>query len=148
MAERTLSANRIDVRRVRARLRVLAFALATGAVAGMGSFMSIKHAYMPWGVSTTWAYVVTALAGAYSHFLAEDLHESITIGLIAFFVGIAFHVGAWVAPLWTIPYPPMARDLLLPQMLGRALVGNVLVYIVTFFGSYFGAVLVGGYLDA
>lgn len=148
MAERTLSTRRFSVRRVRSRLRLLALASLTGMVAGMGSFMSIQYAFMPWGISQTWAYVVTALAGMYTHFLAKDLSESITLALLAFFIGIAVHVGAWIAPLWLIPYPPVARDLLLPQMLGRALVGNVFVYVVTFFGSYFGAVMVGGYFDA
>lgn len=147
MAERTLSTNQFPVRRVRARLRVVALASLIGVVAGMGSFMSIKYAFMPWDISQTWAYVVTALAGGYAHFLAKDLSESVTIALGAFFIGIAFHIGAWIAPLWLIPYPPIARDLLLPQMLGRALAGNVLVYVMTFLGSYFGAVIVGGYFD-
>lgn len=148
MAERTLSTMHLSVGGVRARLRVLALASLCGVVAGMGSFMAIQHAFMPWGVSQTWAYAVTALAGVYAHLLAKDLSESITLALAAFFIGIAVHVGAWIAPLWLIPYPPAARDLLLPQMLGRALAGNVLVYFVTFLGSYFGAVMVGGYLDA
>jgi hypothetical protein len=148
MAERTLSATRLGVGNVRGRLRVLALASLTGVVAGMGSFMTIKHTYIPWGVSPTWAYVIICLAGAYTHFLAKDLSESITLALLAFVVGIAVHVGSWIAPLWTIPYPPIARGVLLPQMLGRALAGNILTYVVTFFGSYFGAVMVSGYLEA
>lgn len=148
MAERTLSATRYDGRAIRARGRVLALGLLIGTVAGMGSFMSIKHSFMPWGVSGTWAFVLIGLSGAYVHFLSRSLSESIALSLVAFAVGVAVHVGAWIAPLWTIPYPPIARDLLLPRMLGRALTGNIFTYVITFYASYFGAVLVGGYLDA
>lgn len=147
MAERTLSANRFAGRSVRYRLRLLALATLTGGVAGMGTFMYIKDQLIPWGVSPTWALVLVGLGGAYTHFLADDLAESISLSLVAVVVGFAVHVVAWIAPLWILSYSPTARDLLLRQMIGRALTSGILAYLMTFYGSYFAAVLVGGYLE-
>jgi hypothetical protein len=147
MAERTLTSTPPVGRAVRHRLRLLALATLTGGVAGMGSFMYIKEQFLPWGVSATWALVLVGLGGAYTHFLAEDLSESISLSLVAVVVGFAVHVGAWIAPLWILSYPPGARDLLLRPMVGRAVTSGILAYVMTFYGSYFGAVLVGGYLE-
>ncbi|WP_135826938.1 hypothetical protein [Halorussus ruber] len=147
MAERTRTSTPLVGRAVRHRLRLLALATLTGGVAGMGSFMYIKEQFLPWGVSATWALVLVGLGGAYTHLLAEDLAESISLSLVAVVVGFAVHVGAWIAPLWILSYPPGARDLILRQMVGRAVTSGILAYVMTFYGSYFGAVLVGGYLE-
>lgn len=147
MAERTLSTNRFASRTTRYRLRLLALATLTGGVAGMGTFMYIKEQLLPWGVEPIWALVLVGLAGAYTHFLAEDLAESISLSLVAVVVGFAVHVGAWIAPLWILSYPPGARDLVLRGMVGRAVTSGILAYLMTFYGSYFGAVLVGGFLE-
>ncbi|MFC4449789.1 hypothetical protein [Halorussus aquaticus] len=147
MAERTRTMSGVELDGVRTNLRLLALTLFTGSVAGMGAFMSVKHTLMPLGVSQTWAYVVMALGGAYNHLLARDLTESITLALGSFLVGLAFHVAVWIAPLWLLPYPPLARDVLLPKMLGQAIAGAIFTYLMTFFGAYFATVLVGGYLE-
>lgn len=147
MAERTLSTGRFTGRAVHNRLRLLVLASLTGVVSGMGTFMYVKEQFLPWGVDATWAFALICLGGVYTHFLADDLSESIKLSLVAAGVGFAVHIGAWIAPLWILPYSPFARDLLLPQMVGRALTSGILTYLVTFYGSYFGAVLVGGYLE-
>lgn len=146
MAERTLPTTRFGLA-VRRRLRLVGFGSATGVVAGMGSFMYIKAAYMPWGLDGTWALALVGLAGAYTHLLARDLADSIGLSLVAVAVGLAFHTVAWIAPLWMLPYPPLARDLLLPKMVGQAVTSGIFGYLVTFYVSYFAAILVAGYLD-
>lgn len=147
MAERTLSTGRFTGRAFSNRLRLLVLASLTGGVAGMGTFMFLKEQFLPWGVDATWALVLVAVAGAYTHFLATDLSESISVSLIAAVFGLVVHVVVWIAPLWILSYPPFARDLLLPQMVGQALASGLPPYLVTFYGTYFGAVIVGGYLE-
>lgn len=147
MAERTVSTRTLRVGSLRQRLRVLALGTLTGVVAGMGSFTYIKEELIPWGVDPVWALVLVGVAGAYTHFLAVDLDESVTLSLIAVVAGLGFHSVAWIAPLWLLQYPPFARDLLLPKMLGEALMTGILAYLMTFYGSYFGGVLIGGYLE-
>lgn len=147
MAERTLAVGRFTGPAVRNRFRLLALATLTGGVAGLGIFMFLNEQFLPWGVSETWALAFVVAAGAYTHFLAADLPESISVSLVAVVVGLAVHVVAWIAPLWVLSYPPVARDLVLPQMVGQALASGMPPYLITFYGSYFGAVLVGGYLE-
>lgn len=147
MAERTLSTTRLGIGTSRERLRTLALGSLVGAVAGMGSFMFINDQFMPWNVDNAWALVIIGLAGVYTHFLAIDLSESITLSLVAVVVGFGVHVSAWISPLWVLSYSPVARDILLPKMMGEALAGGILVYLLTFYGSYFGAILLAGYLE-
>ncbi len=148
MAERNLAGRRFDVGALGYRLRVLALGTLTGVVAGMGSFMFLKDQFLPWGVTETGALALVGLAGVYTHLLADDLAESIALSLVAVMVGLAVHVVAWVAPLWLLAYPPFARDLLLPKMVGEALASGLPPYLLTFYGSYFGALLLGGYFES
>lgn len=148
MAERTLSTTRLGVGTGRGWPRLLAVGSLVGVVAGMGSFMFINDQLMPWGVSNAWALAIIGLAGAYTHLLAIDLSESITLSLVAVVAGFAVHVGAWVSPLWVLSYPPAARDVLLPRMLGEAVAGGLLIYVLTFYGSYFGAIFLASYVEA
>lgn len=147
MADRVLSATSFGFDSTRFSLRTLVLGSLTGAIAGMGSFMYIKADLMPWGVGSEWALVLIGLAGVYTHLLAADLSESITRSLVAVVVGFGVHVGAWIAPLWVLSYSPLARDILLPKMMGEALAGGILVYLLTFYGSYFGTILLAGYLE-
>lgn len=146
MTERTLSATRLRLA-VRERLRLLVFGSLTGVLAGMGSFMFIKAQYMPWGLGKAWALALVAVAGVYTHLLARDLAESVGLSLVAVAVGLTFHTVAWISPLWILSYPPFARGLLLPKMVGQALMSGVFGYLGTFYASYFTAILVAGYLD-
>lgn len=147
MSENAMSRLNFGIESVRKRIRLLLLGSLTGVVAGMGTFMYIQNQFLPWGVERTWAFALIVIAGAYTHFLARDLADSISVSLVAIVVGFVVHVGAWIAPLWILPYPPIARSLLLPKMAGEALTGAIFVYILTFYGSYFAAVIVWGYLD-
>lgn len=146
MTERTLSSMRFEFDEYHEYLRLLALGALTGGVAGMGSFMYIKKQLLPWGIEGTWALVLVGVAGAYAHLLADDLAESISLSLVAVVVGLAVHTAAWIAPLWILPFHPAARDLLLPQMLGDALMSSILAFLMTFYAAYFVAVFVWGYL--
>ncbi|UPV99632.1 hypothetical protein M0R88_14050 [Halorussus gelatinilyticus] len=147
MAERNLAGTRLGFGAIGGRLRPLALGTLTGVVAGMGEFMFLKEQFLPWVVTETWALALVAVAGAYTHFLAKDLAESITLSLVAMTVGLTVHVVAWIAPLWLLAYPPGARDLLLPKMVGEAIASGLPPYVITFYGSYFAALLLGGYLE-
>ncbi|MFC7080636.1 hypothetical protein [Halorussus caseinilyticus] len=148
MAERALSAAGFGLGAVRERLRVLALGSLTGVVAGMGTFMFLQENFLPWGVTETWALGFVVAAGAYTHFLAADLSESIALSLVAVVVGLATNVVAWIGPLWILGYPRFARGLLLPKMVGEALASGLPTYLITFYAAYFGALTLGGYLEA
>lgn len=142
--ERTLLTTRFGVGSVTNRLRLLFIGTLTGVMGGMGSFLFINSEFFPLGLGENWGLLIIAVAGVYTHVIAADLAESISVAIIAFFVGLGVHVGTSIAPLWMLSYHPLALDLLLPIMLGRAVVGNLFGYSVTFFGSYCAAVLVDG----
>lgn len=147
MAERTLAARApVEFDNLGGRARLLGLGLLLGVVAGMGTFMHIKNQLLPGFADRTWSVALMALAGAYSHFLARDLNDSISISLLGFLSGLGVHVLAWISPLWILAYPPLARDVILPKMIGQAITGAILVYLVTFWSAYFAAVLFAGYL--
>ncbi|WP_128478050.1 hypothetical protein [Halorussus pelagicus] len=147
MAERTLSGTRFGFGAIRGRLRLLVLGSLIGVVAGTGVFMFLKDHFLPWGVTEMWALALVGVAGAYAHFLADDLTESISLSLVAVLVGLAVQVLAWIAPLWVHSYAPFTRDLLLPKMIGEALASGLPPYVITFYGTYFGALIVGGYFE-
>jgi hypothetical protein len=147
MTERTFSTNRFDIGPVVSRLRVLFAGTFTGIMGGMGAFLFINSEFMPLGLGENWGLLVISVAGVYTHLISADLTESISIAMIAYFVGLGVHVGASIAPLWILSYPPLARDLLLPSMVGQAIAGNFFGYLTMFSGSYFAAVAFDGYYE-
>lgn len=144
MVERTLFRTRFGVGSVAGGLRLLFIGTLTGIMGGMGAFLFINSELFPLGLGENWGLLIIGVAGVYTHVISTDLRESASAAIIAFLVGIGIHVGVSIAPLWILSYPPMARDLLLPVVLGRALGGNVFGYFMPFLGSYCAAVLVDG----
>jgi hypothetical protein len=147
MAERTLSTNRFGVGSVVSRLRLLFIGTLTGIMGGMGAFLFINSEFMPLGLGENWGLLIIGVAGVYTHVISADLTESIGVAIIAYTVGLGVHVGTSIAPLWILSYPPLARDLLLPSMVGQAIAGNFFGYLTMFFGSYCAAVVVDGYYE-
>lgn len=147
MSERTLSEVRPEFDFHGSRFNLLVIGMLTGSVAGMGTFMFVNSRFMPFGLDGPWPLVIVGLGAMYTHLLAEDLAESAAVSIVAFAFGLAIHVGAWIAPLWILPFPPIARGLLLPKMAGEALLTGLLTYLMTFYGVYFGTVTVVGYFD-
>lgn len=147
MAERTLSETRFGVGSVVAGLRLLLIGTMTGVMGGMGSFLFINAEFMPLGLGENWGLLIIAVAGVYTHLIAADLRESVSAAIIASFVGIGLHVGASIAPLWLLSYHPMARDVLLPGMLGRSWTGSIFGYFATFIGTWGAAVVVDAYYE-
>jgi hypothetical protein len=146
MAERAISVNSFDIGAHHDRIRLLALGSLIGVVAGLGTFMFLNPQFLPWGISETVPLALIGVAGAYTHFFAEDLSEGISLSVIAVVIAIVIHVVAWIAPLWILSYPPFARDLLLPQMVGEALASGIPTCLIAFYGVYFSVVLVGGYV--
>lgn len=133
--------------RLRGRARQAVIGSLTGIVGGMGAFMHTRAGLVPAALDGWSGPVVIVLAGVYTYLLLPDLRGSVAAMLLAFGVGIATLVLAWIAPLWLLPYPPAARDLLLPGLLQRAVTSALSVYLLLFLGGYLTTLLVAGYFD-
>ena len=106
--------------------------VATGAMGGMAAFVLSRVALAPGPVDALAAGVLVALAGAYTHLLLLDLRASVTAMLVALGIGTATVVAAWVAPLWVLPYAPLARAVLLPPLLQRAVTAAMTTWLPLF----------------
>lgn len=126
--------------------RTVAVGLAVGAVVGMGTFSYTIPAAMPDVVPEWVPLAFVAAAGVYPHLFASSLRQSMGMALVGLGAGFAVTIGAWVAPLWILPVPPVARDIFLPFMSGRAFSSVVLVVPIAYFGTYLGMVFVDGLL--
>lgn len=128
-------------------LAILTKSLITGVIGGLGAFVYNKSELMTVSVDPQLVLGLTALAGIYAHLLANDLHESIRIGILGFFTGGITLVGVWVAPLWILPYTAGARDLLLPKVTGTAITAAIIVYAGMFLGAYLTTLTVDAYVS-
>jgi hypothetical protein len=115
-------------------------------LAGLGAFLLSQPSLTP-VAGTTPPLALVALGGGFVPLLTDRLRRSVAAMLCAYATGIAVHLGAYVAPLWVLSYPPSARDLLLPRFLGEAL-AVVFQYTLAFFAAYLLVVTISGYLSA
>ena len=132
--------------RVRALSRTVSVGLPSGVLAGLGAFLLSQPSLTP-VAGTTLPLALVALGGGFVPLLTDRLRRSVAAMLCAYATGIAVHLGAYVAPLWVLSYPPSARDLLLPRFLGEALT-IVFQYTLAFFAAYLLVVTISGYLSA
>lgn len=132
--------------RVRALSRAVSVGLPSGVLAGLGAFLLSQPSLTP-VAGTTPPLALVALGGGVVPLLTDRLRRSVAAMLCAYATGIAVHLGAYVAPLWVLSYPPSARDLLLPRFLGEAL-AVVFQYTLAFFAAYLLVVTISGYLSA
>lgn len=144
MANRTISTTQFGARSVVGRLRLLFIGTMTGSMSGMGTFLFVNPEVIPLGLGDNWALFIISIAGVYTHVITTDLRESVSVAIIAALVGIGVHMGVSIAPLWILPYHPIAIDILLPFMIGRAWIGGVVGSLAVFFGAYCATVLVDG----
>lgn len=133
--------------RVAALLSQVAPGVLVGVVAGMAVFLYTRAPVLPDFAAAWWGLALVTAFGGFAHLLSRTLSGSVRTALVAFAVGFLFNVAAWVAPLWLLSYPPGARDLLLPRVVGRAVTAGILVYPLAFFGGYFVLVVLDGYFD-
>jgi hypothetical protein len=116
-------------------------------LAGLGAYLLSQPSLTPIP-GTTLPLALVALGGAFVPLLCNRLRHSVAAMLCAYATGIAVHLGAYVAPLWVLPYPPAARDLLLGRFLAEALTVVFFQYTLVFFAGYLLVVTVAGYLGA
>ncbi|WP_266076540.1 hypothetical protein [Haladaptatus caseinilyticus] len=128
-------------------IAMLTKGFVTGIIGGVGAFTYNKSELMTASIDPQLVLGLTALAGVYAHLLANDLHESIRVGIIGFFVGGTSLIVVWVAPLWILPYTAGARDILLPQLTGTAVTAATMVYAGTFLGAYLTTLTVDAYVS-
>jgi len=134
------------------RVRTPAVGVATGLVAGMGSYMSTRTAIVPeHGLPLLpgpewYPLLMVGLAGAYVYLLTPDSRESIVAALVGATTAVATVVAAAIAPLWVL-YPPAARDVLIRTKLHDAVPGLLIGIVIVYFAGYLTTVLVLGYLD-
>ncbi len=131
----------------RGRLPAIAIGVLTGLLGGMGAFMYSRSGLLPGGIPGWIPTGIVAVAGVYTSLLVRDVRRSVTAMLVAFGVGIATLIAAWIAPLWLLPYAPPARDLLLPGLLQRAVTTAMSSYLLLFLGGFLTTMMVAGYLD-
>lgn len=131
----------------RRKLSFLGKGVVVGSIGGMAAFTYNLSELMAVSVDPTLVLVLLALSGVFAHLLAYDLHESIQIGLVGYFVGGIALVVSWVAPLWILPFSSGARDLLLPRLTGTAIVAAIIVYSAVYLGAYLTALTVGAYVS-
>ncbi|WP_158057443.1 hypothetical protein [Halorussus halophilus] len=146
MRSETVGAGHLS-RRVRGVGEVVSLGATLGLVGGLASFMNAKKDLVAYGVGPEWLVALIAVMGILAHVLAADLVESIRLALVGLAVGTVVHLVVWVSPLWILPYPVGARDLLLPRMLGQAVTKGLPEFLITFFAGYCAAVVVLSYFD-
>jgi hypothetical protein len=99
--------------------QLLVKGLSIALLAGMGAFVYNATQFVPGETDVRLLLVPVFAAGAFAYLFADSLRGSARLGLFGFFVGLVVFLGAWIAPLWILPYSPTARDILLPRMLGE-----------------------------
>lgn len=118
--------------------------LAVGLLAGMGAFVYHMTQFVAVDVDYRVFLAPMVAAGAFAHLFAPSLRRSVRLGLGGFFVGLVVLVGAWVAPLWILGYPPSMRDFLLLNRIGQMVVtAAVINYAATYAGGYLFTVSIG-----
>jgi hypothetical protein len=132
----------------RRRFALVGKGAVVGLIGGMAAFTYNLSDLMIVSMDPTLVLVPLALAGVFAHLVAHDLHESIRVGLIGFFVGCVALILAWVAPLWLLPYTSGARDVLLPKLTGTAIVAAIIVYGAVYLGAYLSTLVVSAYASS
>ncbi len=130
------------------RFALIGKGAVVGLIGGMAAFTYNQSELMVVSMDPTLVLVPLALAGVFAHLVAHDLHESIRVGLVGFFVGTLALVLAWVAPLWILPYTAGARDILLPKLTGTAIVAAIIVYGAVYLGAYLSTLIVSAYVSS
>lgn len=101
--------------------------LSVGLLAGMGAFIYHMTQFVAVDVDHRVFLVPMVAAGAFAHLFEPSLRRSIRLGLGGFFVGLIVLVGAWIAPLWILGYPPSMRDFLLLNRIGQQVVTAAII---------------------
>ncbi len=120
---------------------------ASGLIGGLAAFTYNMSGLMAASIDPQLVLGLTALSGIYAHLLANDLYESIRVGIIGFFTGGLSLILMWVAPLWILPYTTGARDLLLPKITGTAVTAAIIVYATVFLAAYLTTLTIDAYVS-
>ncbi|WP_137287137.1 hypothetical protein [Halorussus salinisoli] len=121
--------------------------VAVGTLAGMGTFVYNATQFLSVETDVRLLLVPVVAAGSFAHLFASSLQRSIRLGLIGFFVGLFVFVGAWIAPLWILPYPPEARGVLLPKLVGDTMSAAFINYATAYLGGYLATVTVAAFWE-
>lgn len=132
---------------VRRRGPFLVKGLSIGLLAGMGAFVYNGTQFLTLELDARLLLVPVLLAGAFAHLFAPSLRESVRLAVVGLFVGLVLFVGVWLAPLWILSYPPVARDVLLPKLAGDALSASFLSFAPAYLTGYLFTVSVGAFWE-
>ncbi|MFB6267210.1 MAG: hypothetical protein ABEI31_06090 [Halodesulfurarchaeum sp.] len=125
--------------------RVVFVGLVVGVLAGMGTFVFSRPSLSPTG-SPWLGILLLAGAGAYAHLLSRSTWESVRGMVVGFVVGVGTTIGAWVVPLWLVPMPTAAREVLFMAYLQQALTTIFMAFVLVYFAGYFLIVSLEGIL--
>lgn len=114
-----------------------------GVVVGLATFMAGHEDLMPAGDHRV-ALAAVALAGVYAHLLTSGLRESVAAAGVAFGVGAAVCIGAWLWPVYTLGYTGALAELVGAPRLRDAVVDVLTIQLLVFGGGYLAAVTYEG----
>jgi len=117
-------------------VRATVIGVATGVVAGLGTFVFGNSNVSPVAGSPNLALAAIALAGAYAHLLAADLRESFTTAGVAFLVGSAVCIGAWLWPVYALGYTGVLAELVGAPRFRNGVVNVITIQLMVFTASY------------
>lgn len=117
-------------------IRATVIGLLTGIVGGLGTFVFSNADVSPVAGSPNLALLPVVLSGVYVHLFAADLRESFTAAGVAFLVGAAVCIGAWVWPVYALGYTGVLAELVGAPRLRNGVVNVITVYLMVFGASY------------
>ena len=131
------------------RYYVVAVGAGSGALGGMGAFMTNQTALvpklLPFVSRSAWALTVTALGGAFAFLLARGVRESVVAMLVGSAVALVVTAGALVVPVYALPFSSVGRGMLVQFRLGRLVPTVFGVLVLVYWGGYLATVSLLGY---
>jgi len=131
------------------RYYAVAVGAGSGALGGMGAFMTNQTALVPKVAPflgrSAWALTVTALGGAFAFLLARGIRESVTAMLVGSAVALAVTAATLVFPAYALPFGSVGRGLLVQFRLGRLVPTVFGVLVLVYWGGYLATVSLLGY---
>lgn len=123
--------------------RVILIGSLTGIVGGMGTFTFTRMPLSPFDASW-FPLILVALAGGYLHVLSKDMRTGTYAMLVGFFVGVAFNIAAWVAPVYILPYSDAVREVAVMAQVQQSLVSVFMIYSIIYLAGYLTVASVAG----
>lgn len=122
-------------------LHLLRQSLLLGTIAGMATFTYVQHDFaLPW-VSEWIPLALVGFTGLLNFYIDRELSRGLWISFGAMAIAYAVYIVAWMLPLYLAGYPPLAIKLLFFNRFGQGMLSVTLVLPMTYYGTYFAALI-------